>query len=186
MPLCYGGGIRSVGDLKILFNIGIEKAAINTYTVEKREFISEAAGYFGSQSIVVSMDVRKKAFGRHEVFINGGQKGTGLDVVDFAKEMENRGAGELMLTSIDRDGTMQGYDMDLVKKVSNAVNIPVIACGGAGNIQDLVNVIKKGGASAAAAGSMFVFQGPHRAVMISYPSRKDLQEIYVKGDVNND
>jgi cyclase len=176
MPLGYGGGVRSLEDMKTLFNIGIEKVSVNSYAVENPAFIRAAADLFGSQSVVVSMDVKKNRWGKYEVFTHSGQQATGLDPVKFALEMEKQGAGELLLNSIDRDGTMQGYDLDLIKRVTGAVSVPVVACGGAGNVQDLAAAVKQGGASAAAAGSMFVFQGPHRAVLISYPSPKDLQD----------
>jgi cyclase len=115
--------------------------------------------------------------GKYEVWTHGGKKGTGLDALKHAVEMEKQGAGELFINSIDRDGTMQGYDIELVRRVSDAVSIPVIACGGAGKLQDLADVINQGGASAAAAGSIFVFQGPLRGVLISYPSPADLKRI---------
>jgi len=178
MPLGYGGGIRSLDDMKTLYNLGVEKISINTYAVENPAFIQAAADMAGSQSVCVSMDVRKNFWGRYEVFTHCGSKGSGLDPVKWAREVESRGAGELLLNSIDRDGTRQGYDMDLVKLVSSAVKIPVVACGGASNIQDLSRVVLEGGASAAAAGSMFVFQGPHRAVLISYPTPQELRNAF--------
>jgi cyclase len=116
--------------------------------------------------------------GKYEVFTHSRKKATGLDPVKFAIEMERLGAGELLLTSIDRDGTMQGYDLELIKQVSRAVNIPVVACGGAGRVQHLGEAVNEGGASAAAAGSLFVFQGPHRAVLISYPNHNELQRVF--------
>jgi cyclase len=177
MPLGYGGGVRSLEDMRTLFGIGIEKVSVNSYAVENPPFIRAAADLFGSQSVVVSMDVEKNRRGKYEVFTHSGQRATGLDPVKFAVEMEKQGAGELLLNSIDRDGTMQGYDLDLIKQVTGAASIPVIACGGASKVQDLAAVVKQGGASAAAAGSMFVFHGPHRAVLISYPSPKELQAI---------
>jgi cyclase len=177
MPLGYGGGVRSLEDMRTLFGIGIEKVSVNSYAVENPPFIRAAADLFGSQSVVVSMDVKKNRRGKYEVFTHSGQRATGLDPVKFAVEMEKQGAGELLLNSIDRDGTMQGYDLDLIKQVTGAASIPVIACGGASKVQDLAAVVKQGGASAAAAGSMFVFHGPHRAVLISYPSPKELQAI---------
>jgi cyclase len=178
MPLCYGGGVRSLDDMKTLFTLGLEKVAVNTYAVESPAFIEAAADLFGNQSVIVSIDVKKNLSGRYEVFTHGGRKGTGLDPVRFAVEMEQHGVGELLLNSIDRDGTMQGYDLELIRRVSGAVSIPVVACGGAGKVQDLADAVKKGGASAAAAGSLFVFQGPHRAVLISYPSPQELQGVF--------
>ncbi len=178
MPLCYGGGVRSLEDMKKLFALGIEKVSINSYAVEKPVFIKDAANLFGSQAIIVSIDVKKSALGKYEVLTCSGSKRTGLDPIEFAVEMARQGAGEVFLNSIDRDGTMQGYDLELVKRVCQAVDIPVIACGGAGRAQDLGLVVKQGGAAAAAAGSLFVFQGPLRAVLISYPSPQELGEIF--------
>jgi cyclase len=178
MPLCYGGGVRSTADMRKLFAIGIEKVAVNTYAVERPEFIREAADVFGSSSVIVSIDVKKRLLGRNEVVTLGGKRRTGLDPVEHAVSMERQGAGELLLNSVDRDGTMLGYDLDLIRSVSDAVDIPVIACGGAGSIRDLYLAISQGGASAAAAGSMFVFHGPHRAVLITYPSPTELSETF--------
>jgi cyclase len=178
MPLGYGGGVRSLEDMRTLFGIGIEKVSINSYAVENPAFIHAAADSFGSQSVVISMDVKKNRWSKYEVFTRSGQQPTGLDPVKFAVEMEKRGAGELLLNSIDRDGTMQGYDLDLIKQVTRAVNIPVVACGGAGNVKDLAAAVKQGGASAAAAGSMFVFQGPLRGVLISYPAPQELRQVF--------
>jgi cyclase len=178
MPLGYGGGVRNIEDIRKLFNIGIEKVSINSYSVLNPSFIKEAADSFGSQSIVVSIDVRKGLLGRYTVCTHSGTKNTKLDPVQFAIEMAKMGAGEILLNSIDRDGSMEGYDLDLIKRVSESVDIPVVACGGAGNIIHLANAVNKGGASAVAAGSMFVFQGPHRAVLISYPTENELREAF--------
>ena len=175
MPVCYGGGIRTLDHIRTLFKLGIEKASINSYAAENPAFVKSAAEEFGSQSIVVSIDVKKNLFGSYKVFSNGGRKDVRRDPVSLAVEMEHRGAGELFLNSIDLDGTMQGYDINLIKQVSQAVGIPVIACGGAGKLQDFSEGVNKGGASAVSAGSFFVFQGPHRAVLITYPSAKELQ-----------
>lgn len=176
MPLGYGGGIRSLEDVKTLLGLGIEKVILNTAAVELPELVSEAAAYAGSQAVVVSMDVKRSLLGKYEVFTHSGTKGTGLDPVRHAQEMEKRGAGELFVNSMDRDGTMQGYDLDLIRRVAQVVGIPVIACGGAGNVQHLAEAIQSG-ASAAAAGSMFVFQGPLRGVLISYPSQEELRRL---------
>jgi imidazole glycerol-phosphate synthase subunit HisF len=175
MPFGYGGGIRSLDDMRILFNIGVEKIAVNSYAVENPSFIHAAADLFGVQAMVVSMDVKKNWRGKYELYTHGGRQATGLDPVRFAIEMEKQGAGELLVNSIDRDGTMQGYELELIRQVSAAVGIPVIACGGARNVQDLAAAIKQGGASAVAAGSMFVFKGPHRAVLINFPTPQELQ-----------
>jgi len=178
MPLGYGGGVRNVEDIRLILSLGFEKVSINSYAVENPSFIRAAADLFGSQSIVVSIDVKKNPLGKYRVFTHSGRKNTGLDPVRFAMEMDTVGAGELFLNSIDRDGTMQGYDIELIRRVSDAVSIPVVACGGAGSVNDLGDAVKRGGASAVAAGSLFVFQGRHRAVLINYPTPKELQETF--------
>lgn len=177
MPLGYGGGIRSMDDVQKLLSIGIEKVILNASAVENPALVRTVADYAGSSSVVISMDVKKNFLGKYETYTRSGKKSTGLDPVKHAVEMEKQGAGELFINSIDRDGTMQGYDVDLIKRVADAVSIPVVACGGAGKLQDLADAINIGGASAAAAGSLFVFQGPLRGVLISYPSQDDLKRI---------
>ena len=172
-PFSYGGGIRNLEDLEKILRLGVEKVVINTYAVEKPEFIKEASNKFGSQSITVSIDAKKNKKGDYEIFVNGGTKETGINAVDFAVLMEKKGAGEIILSSIDKDGTMTGYDLELISLVSKFLGIPVIAAGGAGKIEDFKKAIKAG-ASAVAAGSMFVFVGQNRAVLINYPSREEL------------
>lgn len=178
MPLCYGGGVRDIATMTRLYAMGIEKVALNTAAVENPQLVADAAEIFGSQSVIVSIDAKKKLFGGYEVYTNGGRKATGLAPLQHAKEMTRRGAGEILLNSIDRDGTMKGYDLALVRSVSAEVEVPVVACGGAATIDDLSAVVNEAGASAAAAGSMFVFQGPHRAVLISYPPAAQLRERF--------
>jgi cyclase len=177
MPLAYGGGIKSLDDIEKVFAIGLEKVIISSYAVEKPHFIEDAAKLFGSQSILVSIDVKRSVFGKNEVLTHSGRRRTGLDPVKHAIAMQEMGAGELFVNSIDRDGTMQGYDIELIKKVSDSVTIPIIACGGAGGIEDFGVAVRKGNASAAAAGSLFVFHGKYRAVLISYPSRQDIEAV---------
>lgn len=177
MPLAYGGGVRSVEQMRAIFAIGVEKVALNTAAVEDPALVRAAADAFGSQSVVASLDVRKKLLGGYEVVTRGATKGTGLDPVACARTMERSGAGEILLQSVDRDGTMSGYDVDLVRRVAGAVSVPVIACGGAGSVGDLGDVVRKGGAAAAAAGSLFVFQGRHRAVLINFPSQDELGRV---------
>lgn len=175
MPLSYGGGIKSIEEIRKLLRIGVEKVAINSSTINNPNLVIEAAKIFGSSTIIASIDVKKNFLGKYEVYINGGSINTKIDPVIHAKKMQDLGAGEILINSIDRDGTMNGYDVKLIEMVSNAVNTPVIACGGAGNIQDLKDAVKIGKASAVAAGSMFVFQGPHKAVLISYPTQDELR-----------
>jgi len=176
MPLCYGGGIKNIEQIREILNLGVEKVSINTHAAKNSGFIREASEKFGSSTIVVSIDVKKNFFGKYEVFSDSGK--TKTDPVKFAVEMNKCGAGELLLNSIDRDGTMNGYDLELLKKVSSEVDIPVVACGGAGNLQHFKSAIQLGGASAVAAGSMFVFHGPHKGVLISYPSQEELKKTF--------
>lgn len=179
MPVAYGGGIRTLEDMRRLLKAGIEKVSINTEAVRNPQLIRDAAQEFGSQSVVVSIDIRRSMFGGYEVFVNGGRQGTGLDPVSFAKRATDMGAGEILLNSIDRDGTMEGYDLEIIRKVSDAVPVPLISSGGAGSLQHLYDALHKGGASAVAAGSFFVFTGKLRAVLITYPSQDDLiKEVY--------
>lgn len=178
MPLCYGGGVRSVEDVRTIVNLGVEKVALNTIAVERPTFIREAADVVGSSSVVAAIDVKRSRLGRSEVMIRGGRKGTGLDPVRVAVEAERQGAGEILVNSIDRDGTMQGYDTGLIRRVSDAVGVPVIACGGAGSVEHLRDAVVAGGASAVAAGSMFVFQGRHRAVLVNTPGEAELRAAF--------
>jgi len=176
MPLSYGGGIKTVEQVRDILGTGVEKVSINTQAVDDPSFIRKAADIFGSQSIVVAIDVRRNPSGKYEVYTNGGVKPRGIDPVSHARHIEKMGAGEILINSIDRDGTMEGYDLDLIKAVSAAVSIPVIACGGAGRIEDFAPAVKAG-ASAVAAGSFFVFHGKRRAVLINYPARAELGAV---------
>lgn len=175
MPLAYGGGITKLDEIKELISAGVEKVVLNTSAFNDPQLINDGAKYFGSQSIVVSMDVKKNIFGKYKVFIQNGTKNTNVDPVEYAKKMQTAGAGEILLNSIDKDGTFSGYDTTLIQLVSSGVNIPVVAIGGASSVHDFKNAITHG-ASAVSAGSMFVFQRPHRAVLISYPPQKELKE----------
>ena len=156
MPLSVGGGIRQVEDARRLLLAGADKISVNTAAVENRDLISACADAFGSQAVVTAIDA-KRVGERWEVFIYGGRTATGLDVVDYAADVVARGAGEILLTSMDRDGAKTGYDLALLKAVTNAVNVPVIASGGAGNAQHMVEAVTKGGADAVLAASIFHF-----------------------------
>jgi glycosyl amidation-associated protein WbuZ len=173
MPFCYGGGICAVDHVTQLFSLGVEKVALNTVAARNAKFVREIAAIAGSQSVVVSIDVKRNWFGQYRVIIESGTRSTGRDPVEFAKEIEQAGAGEILLNSINRDGTMTGYDVELIRRVSGAVTIPIVAAGGARGVPDFAEAIQAG-ASAVAAGSMFVFTGKHRAVLISYPSIEEL------------
>ena len=178
MPLAYGGGITKLDEIKKLINTGVEKVIINSAAFVNKKLIEDAAKYVGSQSIVVSIDVKRNIWGKYKVYAGNGSKNTNLDPISFAMAMEAAGAGEILLNSIDRDGTFGGYDEDLIKMVSSSISIPLVAVGGASSVDDFKKAIHAG-ASAVAAGSMFVFQRPHRAVLISYPSQEELKnEVY--------
>ena len=177
MPFTYGGGITNIDDIKTIFSLGVEKVAINSYALANPGFVTQAAEAFGSQSIVVSIDVKRSVLGRYGVYTHGGTKPAKIDPVACAREMTDRGAGEILLTSIDRDGTYSGYDIELIRMVSDAVAIPVIACGGAGKTEDFGLAVHQGGASAVAAGSMVVYQGQGRGVLINFPDKHDLKAV---------
>lgn len=180
MPLSYGGGIATLEEMQKLFNIGIEKVVINTNSIENPRLIKDASNTFGSQSIISSIDARKNINGSYEVYTRGGLKATTKDPISLALSMQEMGAGEIMITSIDCDGMMEGYDINLIKSVSDAVEIPVIACGGAGKISDLRKAHEIGHASGMAVGSMFVFHGRKRAVLINYPDQKELENLFLE------
>ncbi len=172
MPLAYAGGVRSVEQFERLISLGVEKVAASAAAVADMSLISAAAERVGGQSVVVVMDVRHKDK-RYEVFTHNGTRATGLDAVDFACQAEAAGVGEIVINSIDRDGQMKGYDRELVQLVRNAVTCPLTVLGGAGTLADVGALVKEFGIIGAAAGSLFVFKGVYRAVLINYPSRID-------------
>lgn len=178
MPLSYGGGITSIDEIRTLLRLGIEKVILNTALVRAPHFVEQAVSIFGSQAITASIDVRRKLFGGNEVMIAAGKEGTGCNAVEAALKAEQLGVGEIFLTSIDAEGSMRGYDIELLSKVSKLVKVPVIASGGAGKLGDFSSAVQQGGASAAAAGSFFVFYGPHRAVLITYPEYRTLRTLF--------
>lgn len=168
MPFAVGGGIRSLEDIRKILAAGAEKVILCTYAAENPDFIKEASDEFGSSTISVCIDVKKKLFGGTQTWIKGGKKATGFPPVVFAKLMQEKGAGELIIQSIEKDGTMSGYDIDLIKSISEAVTIPVVALGGAANTSDLKRAFTEAYANGLAAGSMFVYQGTRKGVLINY------------------
>lgn len=177
MPFAVGGGIRSLEDIRQIIGAGAEKVIINSYAAENPDFIKEAAETFGSSTIVVCIDVKKKMFGSIQTWTVGGSRSTGNSPVEFARLMQENGAGEIIIQSIERDGTMMGYDLDLIRQISQAVTIPVVALGGAGKMEDLSAGYSEGFASGLAAGSLFVYQGTKRGVLINYPDIETRKSI---------
>lgn len=169
MPFAVGGGYRTVDEIRAAIQAGAEKVVLSTIAVEQPELVYEAAHTFGASSVAVCMDIGKRAFGREQVYIRGGKKATGIPPVEMAAKIHELGAGEIIVQSIRRDGCMGGYDLDLLRRVSDTVSIPVVALGGAGNTQHLREGYLNGMASALAAGSMFVYQGSRKGVLINYP-----------------
>jgi imidazole glycerol-phosphate synthase subunit HisF len=180
MPFAYGGGIKNLDQIKKLFSIGVEKVIINSELFNNPTLISEAAKLYGSQSILASIDIKKKIFGKKEIFSVGGTVKTGMNPVDFAIKVVELGAGELIVNSIDRDGKMNGYDLELLSDISSRIPIPVIASGGAGKINDFKLAIDNGGASAVSAGSMFVYHGKNKGILINYPEQEELERLFEK------
>jgi cyclase len=169
MPFSVGGGIKTLDNIRAIINAGAEKAIINTHAAENPGFIQQASEAFGSSTIVVCMDVKKKFIGGNNTWILNGTKSSGYNPIEFARLMEKNGAGELIIQSIEQDGKMNGYDIDLIRSVADAVSIPVIALGGAGNLNHMKEAYEKAHATGLAAGSMFVYQSAMKGVLINYP-----------------
>lgn len=180
MPFGVGGGIKSIQDIRKVLQNGSEKVVLNTIACENPNFIKEATDTFGASTIVVCLDVKKNLFGKYEIVYMNAKKKLKENVVEFAQKVAGYGAGEIIVQSVDRDGTYEGYDIELIKKISEAVTIPVVALGGAKEYKDFSSATNEGFASAVAAGSLFVYHGPRRAVLISFPSKQELKEIFSK------
>ncbi len=176
MPVSYGGGIKSLKQVEKILSIGFEKVILNTLAFENRDIITEIANNFGSQSLIISIDYRKNLFGKYQVYGKSGNTNYKMHPAEWAGVVADSGAGEILLTSIDREGTWKGYDVDLTKQVTQKVKIPVIANGGAGCIDDIADVVNSGGASAVALGSMVVYQAKDMGVLINFPDRESLSE----------
>src|SRR3989338_6139109 len=177
IPFTVGGGIGSIEDMRSILNAGADKISINTAAIKNPDLIKKASEQFGSQCIVVAIDV-KRANGKCKVFVKGGREETGLDAVEWAKRAESLGAGELLITSMDRDGTKDGYDLKLTKKISESVNIPVIASGGAGSLQSIAKVLKEGKADAALAASIFHYK-QYSIIQVKQYLRKSNVEVRI-------
>lgn len=181
MPVTYGGGISKIEDMRKVFHSGIEKIAINSCSISNPEFVKLAAKEFGNQSIIVSIDVKKDLFGGFRVYSHSGTKKTNLDPIQHAINMEQCGAGEILLTSINHEGMMNGYDIELIYRVCESINIPLIAHGGAGSVEHFKQAVEAG-ASAVAAGSMVVYQGKNKGVLINFPSPAELKKIVSRAE----
>lgn len=182
MPLCYGGGIKTVEQAQRIFGLGVEKVAVSAVAVSDPDFVRRLAERVGRQSVVVVLDVRKRMLGgRYDVFTHNGRNNSKRDPVEFAKELERLGAGEIVINSIDQDGMMKGYDSALVDGIRNAVSLPMTVLGGAGSLDDIGKLIGRHGIVGAAAGSLFVFKGVYKAVLINYPNRAEKETLVKKG-----
>lgn len=184
MPITVGGGVSTLDDIRDMLQHGADKVAINTAAAERTDFIRDAAEKYGRQCIVVSIDVRRVK-GKYEVFTRRGAHATGLDPVAHAQRVAEFGAGEILLNSIDRDGTWEGYDIPLLRQVADAVSIPVVACGGAGELEHFASAVDQGHASAVSAGSFFLFHGRRRGILINYPTRDRLKSVLGSERVRN-
>lgn len=178
MPFSYGGGIQTIDHIRRIIKLGAEKIILNSAAFDNSGLIAEAAVQFGQQSVVVAVDVKKNLWGKYDIYSCGGTRKIKTPLAEWIETVQSLGAGEIILNSIDRDGTMTGYDLKLYEQVRDIANVPVVACGGAGKPDDFKDVLATGGANAVAAGSFFVFHGKHRAVLITYPKYQDLKSLF--------
>lgn len=178
MPLCYGGGVKTVEQAQRIFSLGIEKIALSSAVLQNPKLITEISDRVGAQSVIVVLDVKKKLLGGYEVYTHNGKKTTGINPFKFVEEAQKLGAGEIVINSIDKDGVMKGYDMDLIAKVREKISLPMTVLGGAGSMSDVEKVIEKHGVIGVAAGSLFVFKGPYKAVLINYPTQLEKNKIF--------
>jgi cyclase len=181
MPLCYGGGVRTVAQAERIISLGVEKVATSAAALEAPELVSGMSAAIGAQSVVVVLDARCRAGdGQYEVWTHNGRRATGQSPVAVAKHMERLGAGEIVINSINHDGVMRGYDLELIAAIREAVTLPITALGGAGSLDDVRDLIARFGILGAAAGSLFVFKGAYRAVLINYPRRREKDELVLQ------
>ena len=178
MPLCYGGGVKTVKQAQRIFSLGVEKIALSSSIIQNPNLITEISEKVGSQSVIVVLDVKKKLLGGYEIYTHNGKKSTGISPIKFAKIAQKLGAGEVIINSIDNDGMMNGFDMNIIAKVREEITIPLTVLGGAGNLEDIKKVILNNGIVGVAAGSLFVFRGVYKAVLINYPSKEEKNTIY--------
>jgi cyclase len=177
MPLCYGGGVKTVQQAHRIFSLGVEKIAISASAIQTPELVTAMAERVGSQSVVVVLDVKKKILGGYELYTHNGKKSTGKNPVDFAIKMLVLGAGEIVVNSIDQDGMMKGYDLNIIDKIRKSISLPMTVLGGAGSLEDIGKLINQYGIIGAAAGSLFVFKGIYKAVLINYPNWEEKDRL---------
>ncbi len=175
MPLSYGGGIKDFSAVQKIMSIGFEKVVLNTATYQNPQLITKVADHFGSQAVVASVDVKKNIWGKYQVYINDGRQKLSVEPIEWVQKLEAAGAGEILLTSMEKEGTWTGYDLEITKKITSATRIPVVANGGAGSIGHIAEVVLKAGASAAAIGSMVVYQKKGMGVLVNFPDRLELE-----------
>jgi cyclase len=177
MPLCYGGGIKTAKQAEKIFSLGVEKIAISSAVIDNPSIVKELAQKVGTQSVVVVLDVKKKMFGGYEIVTHNATKKTGVDPVKLTKELEELGIGEIVINSVDNDGVMKGYDFNIIDKVKEVATVPMTVLGGAGSLDDMGEVINKHGIIGVAAGSLFVFKGKYKAVLINYPKHDEKENL---------
>lgn len=178
MPLCYGGGVKTLEQAQRIFGLGIEKIALSSAVLENPQLITDIADRVGAQSVIVVLDVKKKLFGGYEVFTHNGKKGTGINPFKFIHEAQKHGAGEIVINSVDQDGVMKGYDFNLIDKAREQTSLPMTVLGGAGSLDDIKKMIDKHKIIGVAAGSLFVFKGVYKAVLINYPTKEEKEKLF--------
>jgi len=187
MPLCYGGGIKTTKQALKIFGLGVEKIALSSAVINNPKLITEVARSVGNQSVIVVLDdIKKHMFGKYYIYTHNGTKKINIDIFDYLKKIQNLGAGEIIINSIDLDGTMKGYDFNLIKKLKKVIHIPLTVLGGAGSFDDISKLIHENGIIGAGAESLFVFKGKYRAVLINYPSTDDKLKILKQANFNID
>ncbi|MBM7419185.1 MULTISPECIES: AglZ/HisF2 family acetamidino modification protein [Chryseobacterium] len=180
MPLCYGGGVKTVEQAQKIFGLGIEKIALSSSVLQNPDLITQIADRVGAQSVIVVLDVKKKLLGGYEVYTHNGKKSTGINPFKFIEQAQELGAGEIVINSIDQDGVMKGYDMSLIEKAREKTSLPMTVLGGAGSLEDIKKVIDKHKIIGVAAGSLFVFKGKYKAVLINYPTKDEKENLLRK------
>lgn len=177
MPLCYGGGIKTVEQATRIFNLGVEKIALSSSAIENPELVANIAKKVGNQSVAVVIDVKKKMFGGYDIYTHNGTKKTKVDLEKFIYELQSLGVGEIVINSIDNDGIMKGYDLSLIEKIKPLIDVPMTVLGGAGSLDDIEKLIRKFGIIGCSAGSLFVFKGKYKAVLINYPKNEEKEKL---------